>query len=147
MGTPFWTRRRFLAAGTVVAVAAALPVTAILESLLGRRRHAPDQLTFAVLAPLKGQRVRLLGDTGSVLSARVIAITDLSNETRGIRVRQSSILMRTALHEPVPDCNFRIQHPEWGECELYCTPVVSRSRTLHYEAVLSHLETPVPYLA
>ena len=89
--------------------------------------------------PLTGKRVRLVPPAGPTINARVIDVADRSTVHRGVAVEQVSILMRTGLTEPVPAGTFRIDHPEWGSCELFCSPVFSASRGIQYEATLSRL--------
>lgn len=123
-----------LATAASVAVAAVAPSQAPgVESI---RAH---WLGFDDFRHLNGERVRLVPPDGPVLNARVIDVADHSTVHRGVGVEQVSILMRTGLTEPVPARTFRIEHPTWGSCELFCTPVFSTSRSIQYEATLSRL--------
>ena len=130
-----WSRRRFMVtAAATVAVAAVAPSQA--PGMEGVRTW---WLGFEDFEKLQGERVRLMSPEGRAFNARVIDVADNSNVYRGTRVEQVSILMRTGLTEPVPSSMFRIEHPTWGSCELFCSPVFSTSRGIKYEATLSRL--------
>ena len=123
-----------VATAASVAIAAASPSRAP-----GFEKIRPMWLDYSDLEPLLGERVRMVGASGQVLNARVIDIADRTATHRGVTVNQYSVLMRTGLTEPVEDYTFRIEHPEWGSCELFCNPVMSNSRGIHYEATLGRL--------
>ena len=130
-----WSRRRFLlTTAASVAVATVAPSQAPgVESI---RSH---WLGFEDFQRLTGERVRLISPGGPVINARVIDVADNSTVHRGTRVEQVSILMRTGLTTPVPSRTMRIEHPSWGSCELFCSPVFSNSPGIQYQATLGRL--------
>lgn len=130
-----WNRRRFMATAAVASVAAAIAPSHI----PGLERIRPAWLSFADLLPLQGERVRMVGRDGTVLNARVVDVADLTRTDDGVTVQQYSVLLRTGLTEPVDEYTFRIEHPRWGHCELFCSPVLSQARGIHYEATLCRL--------
>ncbi|MBT8479457.1 MAG: hypothetical protein KJO06_11105 [Gemmatimonadetes bacterium] len=135
MNEHVWSRRRFLlTTAASVAVATVAPSQAPgVESI---RSH---WLGFEDFQRLTGERVRLCSPEGPAFNARVIEVADNSTVYRGVRVEQVSILMRTGLSEPIPSHTMRIEHPEWGSCQLFCSPVFSTSRGIQYQATLSRL--------
>lgn len=140
MNNPLWSRRSFLGVAGLAAAAAALPTTAMVRRLPGFARWRPSWIGFEDLLALQGERVHLVGDRGTRIPARVIDVADRTTRHRGVTVVQYSVLLRTGRREPAPDQIFRIEHPEWGSCELFCSPVFSTTRGLQYEATLGRFD-------
>jgi hypothetical protein len=130
-----WSRRHFMmATAATVAIAAVTPSRAP-----GLERLRPHWISYEDFKALDGQRVRMIGSGGAVLNARVIDVRDRTTTHRGVTVEQYSVLMRTALNQPVEDYTFDIEHPTFGNCRLFCSPVFTTERSVHYEATLSRL--------
>jgi hypothetical protein len=124
----------------MVTAAASVAVAAVAPRQAPGLEHIRGHwLGYEDLKVLEGERVRLVGSSGQVLNARVIDVRDNSTTHRGVRVEQVSVLMRTGLSEPAADHTFRIEHPRWGSCRLFCSPVFSTSRGIQYEATISRL--------
>lgn len=135
MNEHHWSRRRFLlTTAATAAIAAVTPARAP-----GLERLRPHWVDFEDFKALDGDRVRMVGASGVSLNARVVDVVDRSTTHRGVRVEQYSVLLRTGLTEPVEDYSFDIQHPTFGNCRLFCSPVFTTARSIHYEATLSRL--------
>jgi hypothetical protein len=134
------SRRHFLAAGTAAAVAVATCASLDLRKLPGLDRYRPLWLDFADLEPLRGERVRLIAEGGPTVNARVVDLVDHTRTDHGVTVHQYSLLMRTGLREPLEQYTFCLEHPEWGRCTLFCSAVLTLSRGVHYEAIISRLD-------
>jgi hypothetical protein len=130
-----WSRRRFM-----ITTAAAATVAVVTPSQApGLERLRPHWVEFEDLKALEGERVRMVGASGRELNARVVDVADRTTTHRGITVEQYSVLLRTGLTRPVDDYTFDIQHPTFGNCRLFCSPVFNTARSIHYEATLSRL--------
>lgn len=134
------SRRRFLVAGTVAAVAVATSAPLDPRHIPGFDRYRPLWLEFADLEFLLGERVRLIAEGGPTLNARVVDLVDHTRTDDGVTVHSFSMLMRTGLREPLEQYTFCLEHPEWGRCTLFCSAVFTLSHGVHYEAIISRLD-------
>lgn len=128
------SRRRFLALASTSAVA--VGVAPFLDPISREREPSPETIA---LRALRGQKLRLEAADGRSVAARVLDVR--SRRRDDVRPRTDhSILLRTALREPLPPGGLRLRHPALPDLPLLLTPVVGEERTLHYELVLSRLD-------
>jgi hypothetical protein len=102
-------------------------------------RHDPSWLDVHDFAALRGRRVHLRSEDGRQFAGRVVDVENADRTHRGRRVEQFSVLVRTGLRDPLPQQLFEVAHPEFGATTLFMVPVVSRSRAVHYEAIVSRV--------
>src|SRR6185369_1032310 len=138
MGT---SRRDFLKKGSLVALAAGVPVT--LAERVAANKTAAASASFglnkaAFLAQLRTSF--LINDGSSKVKVKLVDVADLPR--RGARGQKEafSLLFRGDHATPLKQSTYLIEHERLGMFSFLVVPVLSKKNSaLYYESIINHL--------
>ena len=143
------SRRKFIKAGTMVGVAAAMPLSA--STLALGQKVAPSATgsgvtTGDVLSRLKQEDfVRYLNTSFSIrISTRIVWKVDLYKVTENKPgtlqgLHNFSIFFRGSHDNPLRQNTYRFEHPQLGAFDLFIGPAGTSGNLKQYEAVFNRL--------
>ena len=141
------SRRKFIKAGTILGVAAAMPAGAT-SVALGQKPGAPSPAASAcdVLSRLKQEDfVRYLNTLFSIrLSTRIVWKVELYQVTENKAgtlqgLHNFSIFFRGNHDNPLRQNTYKFEHPQLGNFNLFIGPAGTSGNLKLYEAVFNRL--------
>lgn len=146
------TRRELLTAGTVVVVAAGVPLRlALAESEFAAKGlpHRPptlvpniDRVAYLGIGRFQSQvgtRFRIQTQLRRATRARLVSVTDLA--PRAAHGECFRLLFRTRVHQRIAEQGtYGVSHPQLGRFALFLVPMEEERRVAYCEAVVNRLD-------
>jgi Domain of unknown function (DUF6916) len=126
----------------VGAVGLLLTPGSVLGSWLGgTKRRGLHELSAGELRALRGQRFRVRTEDGTVVSLRMVDVSDRSRLTRAEGIRQLSVIFSSEERDHAGQFVGEVSHAEVHASSLLLVPVLRPEgmggRGIHFEAVFS----------
>ncbi|MDQ1708520.1 MAG: hypothetical protein QOJ88_1731 [Pyrinomonadaceae bacterium] len=139
MGT---SRRDFLKKGSLVAIAAGVPLS-LTQSALGRKDASPEVPLGLTKEGFEAQlnTTFLISDGSEKIGLRLVNVTDLRRRESPAGKEGFSLLFKGDESTALKQNTYVIEHDKLGLFSFLIVPVMSRQKkTRHYEAIINRLQ-------
>jgi len=135
------SRRDFLKKGSLVALAAGVPVT-LAERAAGSETVVPSLAFGLTKAAFMAQLNTdfLINEEGGKVAVRLVDVTDLPRRGASVRKEAFSLLFRGDKATALKQNTYLIEHEKLGLFSFLLVPIMSKDKSaLHYEAIINRL--------
>jgi hypothetical protein len=134
------SRRRFLAAGSAVALAAGVAPTRILDRLSPTNAIPSDDLAHATFAGLEGTQFSLRTGMFRKQRLELVSVAGKNTTPKPGELEQFSLMFRGPASVPLGQETYQVDHDRIGSFSLFIVPVESAEHGHQlYEAVFNRL--------
>jgi hypothetical protein len=143
------SRRKFLRAGTLVAISAGIPMKTLVASPVGQpssflptnnRLNAGSFLTRESFARHLNTKFSFAHEEIEGVSVKLIEVNDLTPKTITTPGRECfGVVFRGPRHAPLAQETYMVTHESLGKFSMLVVPTASRREGVYYEAIFNRL--------
>ena len=144
------SRRKFLRAGTLVALAAGIPTKTLLaetlgepSSLLPAYRHLRADLNREAFVRCLNTRFSFVHGEAKAVAVKLVAVNDLTPKAKSSSAAAGKECFAAVFigshNSPLRQETYVVTHESLGKFSMLVVPVARNKEGLHYEAVFNRL--------
>lgn len=135
------SRRNFLKSGSLVALAAGVPISFASKALGSEKAQSSSGFGLDKTAFLSQLNTDfLLTHGGSKVAVRLVDVSDLPRRGASLRGEGFSLVFRGSRQRVLRQATYVIEHDKLGEFSFLVVPILRRDQSsLYYEAVVNRL--------
>jgi len=135
------SRRNFLKSGSLVALAAGVPMSFASKALGSEEALSSSGFSLNKTAFLSQLNTDfLLSHGGSKVAIRLVAVSDLPRRGASLSGEGFSLVFRGNRERPLRQATYVIEHDQLGEFSFLVVPILRRDQSsFYYEAVVNRL--------
>jgi hypothetical protein len=143
------SRRKFLRAGTMVAISAAIPLKTLVAGTLrqpnsllptGSRLDAGSYLNREVFSRCLNTKFAFARQDVESVTVKLIEVYDLTPKAAAATAKQCfGVVFSGPRNAPVRQETYTVTHESLGKFDMLVVPIASRKEGLYYEAIFNRL--------
>jgi hypothetical protein len=143
------SRRKFLRAGTLVAVSAAFPLKTLVAATRGRPSsllsnssglRADLDLNQETFSKYLNTKFTFDHKDLDAVSVKLVEVYDLTSKTATPTTKQCfGVVFRGPRNAPLRQETYTVEHESLGKFDMLVVPIASRKKGFYYEAIFNRL--------